>query len=107
MIFIGGSLLIFFVYKLARNDFYYWLPTCGPGGIFIACLLRFCFSTVPSQSSSPASTKNISPPSSPLKPETNHQSNSSLKEKMTALKFRSSQSTNTSGGASLTTCVCG
>lgn len=54
MIFIGGSLLIFFVYKLARNDFYYWLPTCGPGGIFIACLLRFCFSTVPSQSSSPA-----------------------------------------------------
>jgi hypothetical protein len=32
---------LFFLYKLARRDAYYWLPMDGVAGVFVSFLLRF------------------------------------------------------------------
>ena len=46
MISLAGDMALYLLQKVARGDFYYWLPLDGVGGVFVSFMIRMIVKTI-------------------------------------------------------------
>ena len=52
-LYLGADMLIFLLYKIVRDDFYYWLPINGIKGIAVSLIVRMVLKIISDFTSSP------------------------------------------------------